>query len=73
MGVVAYRAPMAAVKLSIESGTCPAPVLPALRLTSAMVSRGARVVGTPLLVWEAWPLILKWVMESRDSVLLLVD
>jgi hypothetical protein len=53
MGVVAYRAPMAATRLSIASGTCPAPALPALRLTSAMVERGARVVGTPLLVWMA--------------------
>ena len=51
VGVAAYRAPMAAVKLSIESDTCAAPVLPALRLTSAMVSRGAGVVGTPL--WES--------------------
>ena len=44
---------MAAARLSMASGTCPALALPVLRLTSAMMSRGD-VVGTPLLLWMAF-------------------
>lgn len=47
--VAAYRAPMAAIRLSMASGTCPELALPVLRLTSAMIERGD-VVGTPLLL-----------------------